>query len=117
MENEYMKGMTTLRRCALAALAGAVVLAAPMRVRAQTISLSNATIVDIQKAMDAGTLTSEALVQMYLDRIAMYDQQGPALNAILYVNPKALEQARALDAERKAKGPRSPLHGIPVILK
>lgn len=108
-----------LRRRARGALLAAALAVAPARAAfAQTtIGLSSATIVDLNRAFDSGALTSEALVQMYLDRIAAYDQQGPALNALLYVNPKALEQARALDAERKSKGARSPLHGIPVILK
>jgi amidase len=104
-------------RRALGALLAAALLAAPAAARAQTVGLSGATIAELNRAFDAGALTSEALVQMYLDRIQAYDQQGPALNAMLFVNPKALEQARALDAERKARGPRSPLHGIPVVLK
>jgi amidase len=84
---------------------------------AKTIDLDAATIADLDAAFNAGTLTSEQLVQMCLARIAAYDRQGPKLHAILTLNPKALEIARALDAERKAKGPRSPLHGIPVVLK
>jgi amidase len=104
-------------RATLGAVLLAVALAAPAAARAQTVGIASTTIADLNKAFDAGTLTSEALVQMYLDRIQAYDQQGPALNAMLFVNPKALEQARALDAERKARGPRSPLHGIPVVLK
>lgn len=79
--------------------------------------LNAATIPDIQAAVDAGALTSEGLVQMYLNRIAMYDDHGPSLNAIITMNPKALETARELDAERIEKGRRSPLHGIPVLLK
>ena len=64
-----------------------------------------------------GTLTSERLVQMFLARIEAYDRQGPSLRSVITVNPKALETARALDAERKTKGPRSPLHGIPIVVK
>src|ERR1700722_11201339 len=85
--------------------------------RATTVDLAGATIADIDAAFDKGTLTSEKLVKMYLRRIAAYDKQGPAINAVITLNPKALETAKALDKERKAKGPRSPLHGIPVILK
>src|SRR6267142_1512890 len=84
---------------------------------AKTIDLDAATIADIQAAFDAGTLTAEKLVQMCLARIQAYDRQGPALHAVIVLNPKALETARALDAERKAKGRRSPLHGIPIVLK
>ena len=56
-------------------------------------------------------------MQLYLARIDAYDRQGPRLRAVITLNPKALDTARALDAERKAKGPRSPLHGIPIVLK
>ena len=90
-------------------------MAAPMA--AKTIELDAATIADINAAFDAGTLTAEKLVQMCLARIEAYDRQGPKLHAVITLNPKALETARALDAERKAKGRRSPLHGIPVVLK
>lgn len=85
--------------------------------RAATFDLQTATLADIQAAMDAGALTSEKLVQLYLNRIAAYDKKGPKLNAMITVNPKALEEARALDAERRAKGPRSQLHGVPVVFK
>lgn len=79
--------------------------------------LIEATIMDIQKAMDAGKLTAKELVQMYLDRIEKYDDQGPAINAIITVNPDALKIAEELDKERAEKGPRSLLHGIPIIVK
>src|SRR5437016_9320414 len=84
---------------------------------AKDIDLDAATIADLNAAFNAGTLTAEALVQLCLARIQAYDRQGPSLHAVITLNPKALETARALDAERKAKGPRSPLHGIPVVLK
>jgi amidase len=83
----------------------------------QSISLDTATIADINVAFEDGTLTAERLVQMSLARIDAYDRQGPTLRAIITINPRALETARALDVERTTKGPRSPLHGIPVILK
>jgi amidase len=79
--------------------------------------LQTATVADIQEAMEAGALTSEKLVQLYLNRIDAYDKRGPKINAIITLNPQALNEARALDAERKAKGPRSQLHGIPVLFK
>ncbi len=83
----------------------------------RAIDLDVATIADINAALSRGTLTSERLVQMFLARIEAYDRKGPSLRAVIAVNPKALELARARDAERKAGGPRSPLHGIPVIIK
>jgi amidase len=76
-----------------------------------------ASIQDIQKGLSEGKVTSEQLVKAYLERIDKYDKQGPKLNSIILVNPKALEEAKALDKELKEKGPRSPLHGVPIILK
>jgi len=90
---------------------------APLATRATTFDLSTATVADIDAAFAAGALTSEKLTELYLARIAAYDQQGPKLNTIITLNPKALEIARSLDAERKSKGPRSPLHGIPMLVK
>jgi amidase len=84
---------------------------------AKTVDFDALTIAEINRAFDTGALTAEHLVQLCLARITAYDRQGPLLRAVLTLNPKALETARALDAERKAKGPRSPLHGIPVVLK
>jgi Asp-tRNA(Asn)/Glu-tRNA(Gln) amidotransferase A subunit family amidase len=84
---------------------------------AATFDLQTATIADINAAIDAGALSSEKLVGLYLKRIEAYDKQGPKINAVITMNPKALEEARALDAERKAKGRRSPLHGVPVVIK
>ena len=83
----------------------------------KAIPLDVATIADLNAAVDAGWLTAEELVQMYLARIRAYDRQGPALHALITLNPKALETARQLDAERRTKGRRSPLHGIPIVLK
>jgi amidase len=64
-----------------------------------------------------GSLTSRALTQAYLDRIAAIDDAGPALNSIIELNPKALEEADARDAERRAGKARGPMHGLPVLLK
>ncbi len=70
-----------------------------------------------QEDLAAGKVTSEQLVQHYLDRIAAVDRSGPTLQAVLALNPQALADARALDAERRAHGVRGPLHGLPVLLK
>ncbi|MFT4046275.1 MAG: amidase family protein [Solimonas sp.] len=83
---------------------------------AATLNLDTATIADVQAACKSG-LTSEKLTQAYLARIAAYDKKGPAINAVITLNPKALDEARALDAERKAGKIRGSLHGIPVVLK
>jgi amidase len=72
---------------------------------------------DLQRRMAAGSLTSRRLTAAYLARIAALDRQGPALHHVIETNPDALSIAEALDAERKAKGSRGPLHGIPILLK
>ncbi|MUT64574.1 amidase family protein [Paenibacillus sp. NEAU-GSW1] len=79
--------------------------------------LVEATISTIQKAVDQEKLTYEALTQQYLDRIEKYEDQNGAINAIININPNALEIAKALDKERIATGKRSSLHGIPIIVK
>ncbi len=84
---------------------------------AKEFDLSKATIADINAAFAAGSLTSEKLVSLYLARIEAYDKQGPAINSIINLNPRAIEQARALDAERAKKGPRGPMHGMVVLAK
>lgn len=89
----------------------------PAAAAQRPIDLDAATIPDLQAAMDAGTLSAETLVQRYLARIAAYDRAGPLIHAVIALNPKALATARALDMERRTKGRRSPLHGIPVVLK
>ena len=67
--------------------------------------------------MAEGRVTSRALVQAYLNRIEAFDRRGIRLNALISLNPNALRDAEALDRERVTKGPRGPLHGIPVIVK
>ena len=110
-----MTGLCILSHLSVGSL-GVAVASDPLRAQ-EPVSLSAATVADVNAAFDAGTLTSEALVEMYLARIAAYDQAGPELNAVLWLNDDALARARALDAERSARGPRSRLHGIPVVLK
>ena len=85
--------------------------------QAKPFRIEEATIADIHSAYKAGELTSRQLVQMYLDRIEAYDKKGPAINAIITVNPKALEDAERLDGAFKASGFVGPLHGIPIIIK
>jgi amidase len=79
--------------------------------------VEEASIDALQAAMKEGRLTARALTQAYLDRIAAMDRKGPTLRSVLETNPDALAIADALDAERRAKGPRGPLHGIPILLK
>jgi amidase len=81
------------------------------------LNLVEATVPDLLKALQTGLITSEQLVEMYLARIAAYDDAGPRLNAFLTVNANAVAEARALDAARHPGIARSPLYGIPVLLK
>ena len=67
--------------------------------------------------MQAGALSSRELTERYLDRIACFDASGPAINAVVELNPDAVAIADALDRERASRGPRGPLHGIPVLIK
>jgi Asp-tRNA(Asn)/Glu-tRNA(Gln) amidotransferase A subunit family amidase len=76
-----------------------------------------ASISEIHRSLRSGKLTCHSLVQQYLDRIMAYDQHGPTLNAMLYVNPKVLEQADAMDKELKRGTKLKPLQCIPVVLK
>jgi amidase len=82
-----------------------------------TFDVTEKSIEDLQKAMQDKQITSRQLVELYLARIEAYDQRGPALNAIVAINPHARDDAAKLDAERAASGPRGPLHGIPVLVK
>jgi amidase len=95
------------------ALLGAVLVACATDER----DFSEASIANLHDQMQRGELSSEELVTWYLQRIDSVDRAGPRLNAIIEVNPDALETARALDNEWRSSGPRGPLHGIPVVLK
>src|SRR5438309_4897098 len=98
---------------------------APASVEAQTaqrlpaFDLEEATIADLQRRMQSGEFTARSLTERYLQRIAALDKDksGPAVNAIIELNPDALAIAESLDQERKSKGARGPLHGIPVLIK
>jgi Asp-tRNA(Asn)/Glu-tRNA(Gln) amidotransferase A subunit family amidase len=74
-------------------------------------------IADIHQAIQGGTLTCHSLVQQYLDRIHAYDQQGPAINSMLYINPASLEQADAFDQDFQRTHKLKPLGCIPIVLK
>jgi amidase len=105
-------------------LVAVLVGSAPRAARQQTagagpasFDLEEATIADLGRRMDSGQDTARSLVQKYLARIDAIDRHGPALHSVIEINPDALDIADRLDAERKSKGPRGPLHGIPVLLK
>ncbi len=84
---------------------------------APAFDVTEKTVAQLQAAMVSGKTTAHQLVRLYLARIASLDKAGPQLNSIIQLNPDALTIANALDSERKAKGARGPLHGIPVLLK
>ena len=79
--------------------------------------LDEVTISDLQQALQSGKYTSKQLVEKYSDRIGDIDKKGPALNSVIEMNPDAERIAADLDRERKERGPRGPLHGIPILLK
>ena len=79
--------------------------------------LSELSVVQLQDGMSSGRYTSRRLVELYLQRIAQIDAAGPRLRSVIETNPDAIAIAEALDTERKAKGVRGPLHGIPVLIK
>lgn len=80
-------------------------------------SLEEITITQLQAVLETGDITARTLTEAYLEHIEQLDTQGPALHAVIEINPDALAIAERLDAERRAHGPRGPLHGIPVLLK
>jgi amidase len=83
----------------------------------KAFELEEITIPELQEGMNSGKFTARSLVEKYRARIEEIDKQGPAINTIIELNPDALSIADALDQERKAKGPRGPLHGVPVLIK
>ena len=114
-------GVTAGLACATgAACRPAPPAAGPRGLAAPTIApfaLQEATVADLQAGMRSGRYTARTLCEYYLGRIEDLDGRGPALHSVIEVNPDAPRIAQELDAERKAKGPRGPLHGIPVLVK
>ena len=82
-----------------------------------SFQMEEITIAEMQAAMESGELTARRLIELYIERIEHIDKRGPTIRSVLQINPDALEIADALDQERKDKGPRGPLHGIPILLK
>jgi amidase len=101
----------------LPALAGAREIAPAVPAEIKPSELDEATISDLQAAMKSGKETSHSLTEKYLGRVEEIDRRGPALNSVIELNPDAQAIAAALDLERNEKGPRGPMHGIPVLIK
>lgn len=107
-----------LRLAAVSAIALLTLALAPApAAQAATLDVTSASIADVQAAFATRKLSSEKLTSAYLARIKAYDKQGPAINAVILVNPNAIREARAMDRERRAGKIRGPLHGIPVLVK
>lgn len=109
-----------LRRLSTVVATAAIVVAGPYGWQQSPIpsfDLDEATIGQLQDAMAAGRYTSRRLVELYTERINRIDRSGPMLRSVIEINPEAIAIASALDAERKAKGQRGPLHGIPLLIK
>ncbi|HSC28174.1 MAG TPA: amidase [Vicinamibacterales bacterium] len=109
------------RRIVVGSLVGALTAAAIIAdrgLRAQPgFELAEATVPQLQQWMSTGRYTSRRLVELYISRIEEVDRSGPTLRSVIEINPEALAAADALDEERRTRGPRGPLHGIPVLIK
>jgi amidase len=124
-EHDNSVGINRRRFLQSSALASAYALVTPTLSRAtespdyssQKFELEEATIAEMQEAMTRGRWTARSLTEKYLARIEVIDRKGPALNSVIEVNPDALKIAELLDRERKQRGARGPLHGIPVLIK
>jgi amidase len=113
-----VSGLATGVAGALPTLPALARAATPTRARVEfEFDLEETTIADLQHGMEVGTYTARSIAEQYLSRIDAMDKRGPAINAIIELNPDALATADALDAERKIKGPRGPMHGIPIVIK
>lgn len=89
----------------------------PLPSPAKDFELEELTITALQEGMKSGRFTSRSLVKKYLERMDDIDKGGPSINSIIEINPDALSIAESLDRERKEKGARGPLHGIPILIK
>jgi len=102
----------------LSLVAGAAATAPPeTQARLKAFDLDEITVARLQRAMQSGRLTARSIAEKYLARIEAADKHGPGVNSVIETNPEALDIAEKLDRERKARGPRGPLHGIPVLIK
>ncbi|HWZ58448.1 MAG TPA: amidase family protein, partial [Gemmatimonadaceae bacterium] len=101
---------------ALTGLPG-VARASEARAVEQEFELEETTIGDLQHGMEVGTYSARSIAEQYLARIDAMDKRGVSLNTVIELNPDALATADALDGERKIKGPRGPMHGIPILIK
>src|SRR5438046_2917049 len=108
-----------LQRSAIAcAISAASPVVGKLSAESQTsFQIEEATITELQQGMASGQFTAQWITETYLKRIEAIDKNGPSVNSILEVNPDAMEIAESLDRERKEKGARGPLHGVPLLIK
>jgi amidase len=113
---------TTAASCALAITKPASILAESTSAlepwhSPDSFELDELTIPELQQGLASGKYTTKSLVRKYLERIGDVDKSGPAINSVIEINPEAEVIAETLDRERKSKGSRGPLHGIPILIK
>lgn len=110
--------LATAATAVLPALAGArEITAGPSMQENSEFELAELTVSQLEKGLESGQFTSRALVEKYTSRIEQLDKRGPNVNSVIELNPDATKIAEEFDRERKTKGPRGPLHGIPVLIK
>jgi len=127
MRGEEKPARRTFLQTSLAGGLGALVLpalsaareaaAAPPVPDIRSFELDELTLADLQQGMASGKFTARSLTEQYLSRIEQVDKQEPSVNSVIELNPDALAIAEGLDNERKEKGARGPLHGVPVLIK
>jgi len=120
MKPEKRKARPLFKALVAGVLAAAMIWSSASAVLAASstaFKLEEATIADVHRAMEAGELTCRSLVEQYLRQIEAYDKQGPAINAIIEINPYALSIADALDRKFAKGGFTGPMHCVPVIVK
>ncbi len=89
----------------------------PLSLYSEPFEFDELTIAELQEGMKYGKLSARTITRKYLERIEDIDKRGPAINSVIEINPDAMAIAEALDRERKEKGARGPLHGIPILIK
>jgi amidase len=111
---KFLESSALSGAAALALGGGMPALAAPA---VRPFELDEKTVAELQAGMKQGKFTAVSLAEKYLARIRELDKAGPGVNSVIEINPDTLAIARSLDRERKSKGPRGPLHGIPILIK
>jgi Asp-tRNA(Asn)/Glu-tRNA(Gln) amidotransferase A subunit family amidase len=114
-----LRGLTPLQQSQIAnwALPVTPVVSGFSRTEANQFTVFEQTVSELQDAMTKNVVTSEDITRAYLARISLYDRHGPTFRSVLSINPRAIADARARDAERAGGTVRSPFHGVPIMFK